>query len=72
MRRTTLELSLLLREGCHLSIDANDYTVVDIRTLISALSASTGSLEVRNCGKFHTSELLILVRYGKNHLKLVF
>lgn len=72
MKRTISELILLLREGGNLSIDAQEYSVIDIRTLLSALSGSTGSLEVRNCDKFHTSDLLMLVRYGKKNLKLVF
>lgn len=72
MKRTISELILLLREGGNLSIDAQDYSVVDIRTLLSALSGSKGSLEIRNCNKFHTSELLMLVRAGKNSLKLIF
>lgn len=72
MKRTVAELILLLKEGGNLSIDANEYTLLDIRTLISALSNSNGSLEVRNCEKFHTSELLMLVRYGKNNLRLIF
>jgi len=72
MKRTISELILLLREGGNISIDAQDYSVNDIRTLLSALSGSTGSLEVRNCDKFHTSDLLMLIRYGKNNLKMVF
>lgn len=72
MRRTISELILLLREGGNISIDAQEYTIVDIRTLLSALYGSNGSLEIRNCDKFHTSELLMLVRYGRNNLRLVF
>ena len=72
MKRTISELILLLREGGNLSIDAHEYSVVDIRTLIMALSNSKGSLEVRNCDRFHTSDLLMLVRFGKNNIKLVF
>ena len=72
MRRTISELILLLREGGNLSIDAQEYTIVDVRTLLSAWHGSNGSLEIRNCDKFHTSELLMLVRYGKNNLRLVF
>lgn len=72
MKRTISELILLLREGGNISIDAQEYSVVDIRTLLNALSGANGSLEVRNCDKFHTSDLLMLVRYGKNNLKLVF
>ena len=62
---------MLLREGSNLSIDAQEYSIVDISTLLIAVSGSTGFLEVRNCNKFHTSELLMLVRYSKNNLKLV-
>lgn len=72
MKRTISELILLLKEGGNISIDAQEYSVVDIRTLLSALSGSNGSLEVRNCDKFHTSDLLMLVRYGKGNFKLVF
>lgn len=72
MRRTISELILLLREGGNLSIDAQEYTIVEVRTLLSALHGLHGSLEIRNCNKFHTSELLMLVRYGRNNLRLVF
>ena len=63
---------MLLKEGGSLSIDAHDYSVVEILTLIRALSRAKGSLELRNCERIHTSELLMLVRYGKNNLKLIF
>ena len=72
MKRTISELIMLLREGGNLSIDAQEYSVVDIRTLLSTLASSKGSLELRNCGKFHTSEILMLVRYGKDNLKIIF
>lgn len=71
MKRTVSELLMLLREGGNISIDANEYTVLDIRTLVASISKSQGSLELRNCDKLHTSDLLMLVRYGKNNIKFV-
>ena len=72
MRRTITELLMLLREGGNISIDSTEYSVMDIRKLLNALSNSKGKLELRNCDRFHTSELLMLVRYGKDNLKMIF
>lgn len=63
---------MLLREGGNISIDSTEYSVMDIRKLLNALSNSKGKLELRNCDRFHTSELLMLVRYGKDNLKMIF
>lgn len=62
---------MLLREGGNISIDSTEYSVMDIRVLLSALPNSKGTLELRNCEKFHTSDLLMLVRYGKENLKII-
>ena len=62
---------MLLREGGNISIDSTEYSVMDIRVLLSALPNSKGMLELRNCEKFHTSDLLMLVRYGKENLKII-
>ena len=72
MKRTISEIIMLLKEGGSLSIDAHNYSAAEMFTLISALSSSKGTLELRNCDKFHTSDLLMMVRYGNNNLKLVF
>ncbi len=71
MKRTVSELLMLLFEGGNISIDAGDYTVLDIRTLVDAMTKSQGYLELRNCGQLHMSDLLMLVRYGKNNIKFV-
>ncbi len=72
MKRTTSELVLLLREGGNLSVDIDCYSRSELKLLVDTAASSNGFIEFRNCNKVHTSEVLMLIRYGKNKVKIVF
>lgn len=71
LKRTIPELVLLLREGGHISIEVQEnYSVSDLLLLAEVATSSLGSLELRQCDSIHTSDLIMLIKAGKNKISL--
>ena len=70
--RTSLELLQIVAFGCGLTLDASEFSQMDLRKLAAAAKQGQSTLHLRNCGGIATTNLLVIGQLAGGHVEIEF